>query len=58
MAFVLSGAVAGRLSVCLAHVGALLGVAVITGAGKVINVRVLVYPNDSRSGAAVLRFLR
>ena len=58
MALILRGSVAGRLSVCLAHVGAPLGVAIISRSSKVIDVRVLVHPNDGRSRAAVLCFLR
>ena len=56
--FVHGGAIAGRLSVGLAHIGAPLGVPVVARSGEVIDARALVDPNYGRSGAAGLSFLR
>jgi hypothetical protein len=58
MPLVLRRPTTGCLSVGLAHIRAPLRVAVVAGSGEVIDVRVLVDPNDCRSGAAGLSFLR
>jgi hypothetical protein len=58
MPLVLRRTIAGRLGVGFAHISALLCVAVVAGSGEVIDVRVLVDPNDRRAGAAGLSFLR
>ncbi len=54
---VLGGAVAGRRRAGLAHVLTTLRVPVIVRAGEVVDVRVLLHPNEGRPGAAVLDLL-
>ena len=55
MLFVLCSSVTGGLGVCLAHIGALLRVAVVAPSGEVVNVRLRVDPNDGIRGAASAR---
>lgn len=56
--FVLRGAIAGSLSVCLTHVLTPLRISVIVRSGEMVNVRTLVDPNDGRASATILDLLR
>jgi hypothetical protein len=56
--FVLRGAVAGRLSVGLAHIRAALRASIIARAWEMVDVRFLVDPNYGCAWATILDLLR